>query len=363
MALLERLKDCARLRVWTEDDFKLSHDTLREVRIAERLDSLLQVHLPYGDRERSVRVDILVFDEARRSLNAYNVKRGNGSYDGGKRRLIHQELVRTQMLLTDYGRGIGLSSETSNAHVIFYYGLLWLPPPLAISGDDLDEHFQFPVHEAIELVNAYFVSRLSALIEQEEQPDQCFRWLSAHVSRTRKAVRSQYHLNRWDQDRKHFWSHFFFLSFQCFRKIHQSDAGNRSGESRPAENILGHPDSGAVNSPTCITPEYNEKIRPQPDRENAFAEVSGGETGIRTLGTLSRSTVFKTAAFDHSATSPVTQIELFCGLGRERRSGKEKSAQDCCGSRTRNLSPIVADGPNVRVSIPNHSVYASLKDA
>lgn len=167
-ALLERLKDCARLRVWTEDDFKLSHDTLREVRIAERLNSLLQAHLPYGDRERSVRVDILVFDEVSRSLNAYNVKRGNGSYDGGKRRLIHEELVRTQMLLSDYGRGLGLWSETSNAHVIFYYGLLSLPPPLAISGYDLDEHFQFPVHEAIELVNAYFVARLSALIEQED---------------------------------------------------------------------------------------------------------------------------------------------------------------------------------------------------
>jgi len=72
------------------------------------------------------------------------------------------------MLLTDYGRGIGLSPETSNAHVIFYYGLLSLPPPLAISGDYLDEHFQFSVHEAIELVNAYFVTRLSALIEQED---------------------------------------------------------------------------------------------------------------------------------------------------------------------------------------------------
>lgn len=82
-ALLERLKDCARLRVWTEDDFKLSHESLRQVRVAERLDSLLQAQLPYGDRERSVRVDILVFDEARQSINAYNVKRGNGSYDGG----------------------------------------------------------------------------------------------------------------------------------------------------------------------------------------------------------------------------------------------------------------------------------------
>lgn len=167
-ALLERLKDCARLRVWTEDDFKLSHESLRQVRVAERLDSLLQAQLPYGDRERSVRVDILVFDEARHSINAYNVKRGNGSYDGGKRRIIHEELVRTQMLLSEYGRGIGFVSETSHAHIIFYYGLLSLPPPLAISGDDLDEHFRFPVREAIEFVNAYFVARLSALIEQED---------------------------------------------------------------------------------------------------------------------------------------------------------------------------------------------------
>jgi hypothetical protein len=43
-----------------------------------------------------------------------------------------------------------------------------LPPPLAISGDELDEHFQFPVREAVEVVNAYFVTRLSALIEQED---------------------------------------------------------------------------------------------------------------------------------------------------------------------------------------------------
>lgn len=166
-ALLERLKDCARLRVWTDDDFKLSHDSLREVRVAERIESLFGARLPYGDRERSIRIDILVFDEESRSLNAYSVKRGNGSYDGGKRRIIQEELVRTQMLLADYGHGLGLEPVTSHAHIIFYYGLLSLPPPLAIAGDALDEHFRFPVHEAIECVNAYFASRLKALIEEE----------------------------------------------------------------------------------------------------------------------------------------------------------------------------------------------------
>ncbi len=53
-----------------------------------------------------------------------------------------------------------------------------------------------------------------------------------------------------------------------------------------------------------ITLEYNEKIRPQPDRENAFAGASGGETGIRTLETVSRLHTFQACAFDHSATSP-----------------------------------------------------------
>ena len=167
-ALLERLRDCARLRVWIEDDFKLSHDSLRQVRIVERLDSLLSTQLPYGDRERTVRADIMVFDEESRSLRTYSVKRGNGSYDGGKRRIIHEELVRTQMLLADYGCGLGLKPETSQAHIIFYYGLLSLPPPLAIAGDALDDHFRFPVREAIEVVNAYFVAQLTEIIEQDD---------------------------------------------------------------------------------------------------------------------------------------------------------------------------------------------------
>jgi len=39
---------------------------------------------------------------------------------------------------------------------------------------------------------------------------------------------------------------------------------------------------GPVNSPSRITLENNGKIRPQPDRENAFAGASGGEGVFRT---------------------------------------------------------------------------------
>jgi hypothetical protein len=115
-----------------------------------------------------VRVDVLVFDDEDRTLKAYNVKRGNGSYDAGKKRTIHEELVRTNMVLNDYGSRLGLPVESQKAHIVFYYGLMSLPPPLAIPGEALDGQFRYPVREAIESVNSYFVSRLMRLIEVEE---------------------------------------------------------------------------------------------------------------------------------------------------------------------------------------------------
>ena len=59
-----------------------------------------------------------------------------------------------------------------------------------------------------------------------------------------------------------------------------------------------------VLSPSRITPENNGKFRPQPDRENAFARASGGWGGIRTHGGLAPTPVFKTGAFNRSATHP-----------------------------------------------------------
>ena len=43
-----------------------------------------------------------------------------------------------------------------------------------------------------------------------------------------------------------------------------------------------------VNSPSRITPENNGKIRPQPDRENAFEKASGGGKGTAGEPSLGR---------------------------------------------------------------------------
>ena len=51
---------------------------------------------------------------------------------------------------------------------------------------------------------------------------------------------------------------------------------------------------------------------------------TGGEIGIRTLGSIAATTVFETAPFDHSGTSPHS---LYCGLERAETSLKPLGLQ------------------------------------
>ncbi|WP_170505717.1 hypothetical protein [Ruegeria arenilitoris] len=166
-AIVSRLSECPRLQVWREPSFKLSTQSLQICREVENTETLLKLDLPYGECEREIPLDMVVFDKEKRTLNSYNIKRGNGSYDAGKRRSIMTELFRTHLLLTSYGNALGFDVETSSALVIFYYGLKSVPDDLCIAGDELDDHFGFPVYQAVESVNDYFKNQLHALIEEE----------------------------------------------------------------------------------------------------------------------------------------------------------------------------------------------------
>ena len=91
------------------------------------------------------------------------------------------------------------------------------------------------------------------------------------------------------------------VSCKLFTEIAQSSGPENID---PERLLLGLLAQRSVLSTSRITLENNGKIRPQPDRENAFARANGGEGGIRTHGTREGSTVFETAPFDHSGTSP-----------------------------------------------------------
>ena len=57
----------------------------------------------------------------------------------------------------------------------------------------------------------------------------------------------------------------------------------------------------------------------------AWLKGYGGETGIRTLGTRKGTTVFETAPFDHSGTSP--QKFRFCSLSVSLNIGTGRTTQ------------------------------------
>ena len=97
-------------------------------------------------------------------MKSYEVKRGAGLHDSGKRRSMLRDVLCVQVLLKSYGKQRGLDVKEAFSHIIFYYGQCSIPKPFSLIGSELDEHFGWPVQAAVEEVNAYFQSRLFAIL-------------------------------------------------------------------------------------------------------------------------------------------------------------------------------------------------------
>jgi hypothetical protein len=75
-----------------------------------------------------------------------------------------RDTLCVQVLLKPYGKQRGLDVKDAFSHIIFYYGQYSIPRPFSITGAELDDHFGWPVHEAVEEVNRYFQSRLFLIL-------------------------------------------------------------------------------------------------------------------------------------------------------------------------------------------------------
>jgi hypothetical protein len=85
--------------------------------------------------------------------------------DAGKIRSITRDLKCIQVLLRSYGEVCKLSPLAAQSKIIFYYGIVSIPRPWSLVRDELDDHFGFPVVERIEQANAYFRTKLHALLD------------------------------------------------------------------------------------------------------------------------------------------------------------------------------------------------------
>ena len=72
--------------------------------------------------------------------------------------------LSVQVLLKSYGKERGFDVKEAFSHVIFYYGQCSIPKPFSLTGSELDEHFGWPVREAVEEVNRHFQSRLFLIL-------------------------------------------------------------------------------------------------------------------------------------------------------------------------------------------------------
>jgi hypothetical protein len=164
-AILEALKLCPNFEVWRDPIFQVPSavDHIVAGSIAEPT-KLIGTDYPYSDGQRTLQVDAIVFDKNKGILCAYEIKRGSGLHDSGKRRSMLRDTLCVQVLLKSYGKQRGHDIDTAFSHIIFYYGKCSISKPFSITGAELDRHFAWPVYEAVEEVNKYFQGRLFSIL-------------------------------------------------------------------------------------------------------------------------------------------------------------------------------------------------------
>lgn len=165
-AILECLKGYDRFEVWNDPALPISRaaDALAGTYMTNPAAALTANIAHGGDSDRTLQVDLLVHDKQLGSVSSYEVKRGAGTHDAGKKRSMLRDLICTQVVLKSYGEErLQVPCETARSHIIVYYGAESFGP-FTLTRDDLDDHFGVPIIQQVEEVNAYYRGRVEQLL-------------------------------------------------------------------------------------------------------------------------------------------------------------------------------------------------------
>ena len=145
-AILEQLKLCPNFTVWDDKAFQVpsTADHIVDSAIREP-QTIFGTETGYREGHRTLQVDAIVYNNENGELRGYEIKRGSGLHDAGKRRSILRDLLCLQALLKSYGQARGLEVATARTHIIFYYGKCSIGKPFSLVREELDEHFGWPV--------------------------------------------------------------------------------------------------------------------------------------------------------------------------------------------------------------------------
>jgi len=163
-AILEQLKRNPAFEVWDDRAFQVTSTADHIVDSIARPEDVFGSETAYREGERTLQVDAIVYERESGRIRAYEVKRGAGLHDSGKRRSILRDLLCLQILLRSYGQSRGLQIGEASAHIVFYYGQCSIKKPFSLTKDELDAHFGWPVAEAGGRVNARVKERLFSIL-------------------------------------------------------------------------------------------------------------------------------------------------------------------------------------------------------
>ena len=174
-AILFRLKQNENFVVWDDQKFGVTASAESLVstfidREGDALDSDLPYLVEAKDQVRTIQVDCIVYVKSEKNLATYEIKRGNGLHDSGKRRSMKRDLLIQQTLLKSYGTKRGLDVKKVDSKIIFYYGQCSLPPPFSLTGKDLDLEFGFELQRYVEIANSMLATSLEIEIEKLINP-------------------------------------------------------------------------------------------------------------------------------------------------------------------------------------------------
>lgn len=165
-AILECLKSYDRFHVWNDPKFLISRaaDALAGPYMKNPSAAFTANIEHGGDIERALQIDLLVHDRERNTVSSYEVKRGAGTHDSGKRRQMLRDLICTQVVLKSYGEEyLKGACASANSHIIVYYGAESFGP-FSLTRANLDDHFEVPIVGQVEEVNAYYRDRVEQLL-------------------------------------------------------------------------------------------------------------------------------------------------------------------------------------------------------
>jgi hypothetical protein len=160
--LAQILAEAPGYNVLPPHDIKVSEDADR---LASRhnIPASLQTELPYDPRgPRTVRPDVIAFHEPTGTLQFVEAKRGQAKLSSATIRSETRDLQCLQMLGRSWARAQNLGAERVEAFAVSFYGRSGLPHQLSVAGDELDEHFGFPVSAQIDAALAFGRHELEA---------------------------------------------------------------------------------------------------------------------------------------------------------------------------------------------------------